>query len=60
MKKTRNRKSYLRHKLTLRVDDKTLYELCKLSENRQQKHSEILRQALSVYLKAYNDNQRNC
>lgn len=56
MKKTRNRKSFLRHKLTLRVDDKTLYELCKLSEYRQQKHSEILRQALNVYLKAYNDN----
>lgn len=59
MKKARNRIKPFPYKLTFRVNDKTLYELYKLSESRKQKHSEILRQALSAYLKVYNDNERN-
>lgn len=41
------------HKIVFRIDNDTLSELIKLSEKQNKKHSQITRQALIVYLKAF-------
>lgn len=60
MKKTRNKKSYLPHVIKANIDNETMYKLIDYSDKRKLKHSAVIRQALKIYLKACNDNERNC
>lgn len=48
-----SRRTKYQHRIIFRIDNETLSELIRVSEKQNKKHSQITRQALITYLKAF-------